>query len=226
MIEEKDIEDSIVLDENISILSEENILDDNLYVNDQKKAKKSPKKANKDKKTDNDLDNEAKLKTKAEKMNKYRIVSTRFTSDEDLMLFQRWESRIKSKGLSSYAEIQNIIRTHMVEEEKKGLLKEFKQDLFYVLRKAMWASLTPFLNSIKDEMRSQNNELTFIDLKLNLLINSLIKDKDKINSPDAKDLSESEYIKMLREKVANSDKSYQKRIMNKMKQDERSLKTL
>ncbi|QSB07363.1 hypothetical protein JS510_02520 [Mycoplasma tauri] len=52
-------------------------------------------------------------------MNKYRIVSTRFTSDEDLMLFQRWESRIKSKGLSSYAEIQNIIRTHMVEEEKR-----------------------------------------------------------------------------------------------------------
>ncbi|QSB07362.1 hypothetical protein JS510_02515 [Mycoplasma tauri] len=43
MIEEKDIEDSIVLDENISILSEENILDDNLYVNDQKKAKRAQK---------------------------------------------------------------------------------------------------------------------------------------------------------------------------------------
>ncbi|WP_158532032.1 hypothetical protein [Metamycoplasma hominis] len=63
--------------------------------------------------------------------------SGRFTDPEDVGMFYRWK-RIRKNGKTVYKELNNVIRSYLLANEKKEIMRDWKHDLFQALRKVSW----------------------------------------------------------------------------------------
>ncbi|MDC8900156.1 Mbov_0398 family ICE element protein [Metamycoplasma hyosynoviae] len=192
---------------------------------------------------DNQIDNimnslnteEAKEKemTKKEKL-RDKVQSTydaqfsgRFTEAEDVGMFYRWKKEIEKNGKTVYKEINNIIRSYLLANEKKEIMREWKHDLFQALRKVSWSALSPYQLQINRRFRSMDIELSIINLKLNMIINALFKSNDElekeIDNPSSEILTESKFFeKTIRGAVNKLSQDWTKKIAKKIQNGERA----
>ncbi|MDC8921633.1 hypothetical protein PR257_01145 [Metamycoplasma hyosynoviae] len=192
---------------------------------------------------DNQIDNimnslnteEAKEKemTKKEKL-RDKVQSTydaqfsgRFTEPNDVGMFYRWKKEIEKNGKTVYKEINNIIRSYLLANEKKEIMREWKHDLFQALRKVSWSALSPYQLQINRRFRSMDIELSIINLKLNMIINALFKGNDElekeIDNPSSEILTESKFFeKTIRGAVNKLSQDWTKKIAKKIQNGERA----
>ncbi|WP_406617181.1 DNA adenine methylase [Mycoplasmopsis adleri] len=88
--------------------------------------------------------------------------SGRFTEAEDVGMFYRWKKEIEKNGKTVYKEINNIIRSYLLANEKKEIMREWKHDLFQALRKVSWSALSPYQLQINRRFRSMDIERKYI----------------------------------------------------------------
>lgn len=163
------------------------------------------------------------VKSSRASKNGSKSISTRFSKPDDVALYERWLKRIKRSGSTPYVELQDIIRNALIKQEKEEIAKDFKNDLFYALRKVSWASLTPFYRKIINEINKQNIDLVLLDLKVNMLLNALISDKGMLDEPNNNLLKEPEYAKRLRERMNESASAWYKKVIKKVRNEDNSL---
>ncbi|WP_406617209.1 Mbov_0398 family ICE element protein [Mycoplasmopsis adleri] len=173
--------------------------------------------------------------------------SGRFTEAEDVGMFYRWKKEIEKNGKTVYKEINNIIRSYLLANEKKEIMREWKHDLFQALRKVSWSALSPYqlqINrrfrsmdigsalspyqlQINRRFRSMDIELSIINLKLNMIINALFKSNDElekeIDNPSSEILTESKFFeKTIRGAVNKLSQDWTKKIAKKIQNGERA----
>ena len=136
-------------------------------------------------------------KAKKNKQNNNLVFSGRFSNPDDIYLLNKYIANWKKEGKSSYQEINNIVRNSLLEQEKQEGIRNIKNDLFYALRKANWASLSPYAMQNTRKFREVDIELSIINLKLNMLLNLLFDDKleNELDNPSAKFLKEPDFFK-------------------------------
>ncbi|WP_406617172.1 Mbov_0398 family ICE element protein [Mycoplasmopsis adleri] len=153
--------------------------------------------------------------------------SGRFTEAEDVGMFYRWKKEIEKNGKTVYKEINNIIRSYLLANEKKEIMREWKHDLFQALRKVSWSALSPYQLQINRRFRSMDIELSIINLKLNMIINALFKSNDElekeIDNPSSEILTESKFFeKTIRGAVNKLSQDWTKKIAKKIQNGERA----
>lgn len=153
--------------------------------------------------------------------------SGRFTEPEDVGMFYRWKKELDKNGKTVYKEINNIIRSYLLANEKKEIMREWKHDLFQALRKVSWSALSPYQLQINRRFRSMDIELSIINLKLNMIINALFKGNDElekeIDNPSSEILSESKFFeKTIRGAVNKLSQDWTKKIAKKIQNGERA----
>ena len=153
--------------------------------------------------------------------------SGRFTEPEDVGMFYRWKKELDKNGKTVYKEINNIIRSYLLANEKKEIMREWKHDLFQALRKVSWSALSPYQLQINRRFRSMDIELSIINLKLNMIINALFKGNEEleneIDNPSSEILSESKFFeKTIRGAVNKLSQDWTKKIAKKIQNGERA----
>ncbi|QGZ97972.1 hypothetical protein GE118_04170 [Mycoplasma sp. NEAQ87857] len=118
--------------------------------------------------------------------------------DDEVNLIAKWMQKIKSeKQTLASKEIVNVLLDKLKSEELERNVSNFQQEIFYAFRKAMWASLTPFLKTIRSDFENRDIELVIINKKLDFMMEAL-----KIN-PEHK-VSENQNFKNLRNYLVNA----------------------
>lgn len=175
-----------------------------------------------------EIDMAKKAKQKDKSQNSFEAqFSGRFTEPEDVGMFYRWKKELDKNGKTVYKEINNIIRSYLLANEKKEIMREWKHDLFQALRKVSWSALSPYQLQINKRFRSVDIEMSIINLKLNMIINALFKGNDElekeIDNPSSEILAESKFFeKTIRGAVNKLSQDWTKKIAKKIQNGERA----
>lgn len=175
-----------------------------------------------------EIDMAKKAKQKDKSQNSFETqFSGRFTEPEDVGMFYRWKKELDKSGKTVYKEINNIIRSYLLANEKKEIMREWKHDLFQALRKVSWSALSPYQLQINKRFRSVDIEMSIINLKLNMIINALFKDngdlEKEIDNPSANILAESKFFeRTIRGAVNKLTNDWTKKIAKKIQNGERA----
>lgn len=153
--------------------------------------------------------------------------SGRFTDPEDVGMFYRWKKELEKNGKTVYKELNNVIRSYLLANEKKEIMRDWKHDLFQALRKVSWSALSPYQLQINRRFRSMDIEMSIINLKLNMIINALFKDngdlEKQIDNPGADILAESKFFeRTIRGAVNKLTNDWTKKMANKIQNSERA----
>ncbi|WAM01991.1 hypothetical protein ONA02_05185 [Mycoplasmopsis felis] len=95
-------------------------------------------------------------------------------------------------------------------------MRKSKDNIFYSLRKAMFAFMSPFKHSLEERINENQNQLVIINKKLDLIINLLaneFKQKSQIENIPGELLKEASYFEEMK-KISSSEL---KAIKEKMK---------
>ncbi|VEU59604.1 Mbov_0398 family ICE element protein [Mesomycoplasma neurolyticum] len=135
-----------------------------------------------------------------------------FGEKSDIQTFNLWKQNILDKGLSLNQTICEIIITHIKKEQEKQIIRSIKDDLFYAIRKAIFASMSSVYKEFQIRKTDENFKNKILNSKLDLISNILFKNidiNDEIfDEPSPKALNESLYF------------------IQKAKNDEKTLKIL
>lgn len=168
-----------------------------------------------------------KQKEKKQQNNFEAQFSGRFTDPEDVGMFYRWKKELEKNGKTVYKELNNVIRSYLLANEKKEIMRDWKHDLFQALRKVSWSALSPYQLQINRRFRSMDIEMSIINLKLNMIINALFKDngdlEKQIDNPGADILAESKFFeRTIRGAVNKLTNDWTKKMANKIQNSERA----
>lgn len=167
-------------------------------------------------------------KTKLEKisdkaLDEGLVIQTRITDRNDITKYLQWKLEMENNKKTAYGEIRNIIMKEVNNASKKDAFRKTKDDLFYYLRKAIFASMAPFKQDIDNTILDIKLEQNIINKKLDLLINLVAREFDvekdlveisgsllKENKyfKDIKDLLEKDNEALMK-KIAKANKKYQ-----------------
>ncbi|QNM93761.1 hypothetical protein H9M94_01105 [Mycoplasma sp. Pen4] len=117
----------------------------------------------------------AKKKVETKKKRKKTSLSTtvRFYNASDIVRLKQLQIELKKKGETLSNFISEAAINAVDEIDKEALLKTFKNDMFYSFRKAFYASLVPFSKSITQQVFINQDKLTIIESKLDLILDAL-----------------------------------------------------
>ncbi|MBU4693428.1 hypothetical protein KQ878_00820 [Mycoplasma zalophidermidis] len=136
-------------------------------------------------------------------------ISFRLYDQSEILRFKAWQRELKGDNKSVSVAIGEVVMNYLKDIDKRVMMRELKDDMFYAFRKALYASMYPFTNSIKNKIDKYEIETSLagkkIDMILNVLSNPEIEfNPDVVNEPDEKILNESLYFKQIRN-IFNSE---------------------
>ncbi|WP_027333079.1 Mbov_0398 family ICE element protein [Mycoplasmopsis gallinarum] len=164
-----------------------------------------------------------------EKESKRKAISFtgRFVDESDIYLYDKYIQKWKKEGKSPYQMINKIVKDYMVNEEKNDSLKILKTDLFYALRKANWASLTPFSMQITRRFQNLELEIVILHQKLNMVLNALLPgvkfNKETLNNPGSELLKEPDFFeKYMRNELSKENNKWLNKMQKKVLKDKQT----
>lgn len=131
----------------------------------------------------------------------------RLYDQNEILRFKNWQRELKSQNQSVSEQISIILMNHLKQQDKKLVMRDLKEDMFYAFRKALYASMYPFTNTLKTTVEKYEIETILANQKIDILLNILANNKIEfneqlLNKPDDKLLNESVYFQQMR-KVFN-----------------------
>ncbi|MGZ9756219.1 Mbov_0398 family ICE element protein [Mycoplasma sp. 4423] len=155
-------------------------------------------------------------------------ITTRVTGAENVEKLWAWKAALKRKKQTPYEVLRNIVLKVIDNTYEEEIIEKGKDRLFYALRKALFASMTPYFNHIDNtfNLLLMTNEI--IDKKLNLLLNM---QNEKVNlynlkESDVEDLNYFAQLKKYNYERAKNIESKSKKINEKIEKTfERYLRT-
>ncbi|MCU4706432.1 Mbov_0398 family ICE element protein [Mycoplasma sp. CSL7503-lung] len=186
-IQNEEIENNVDLDNEIENQSDEVDNENDLEESEPKKKRKYTKR--KEEKIKKALDNDG------------IVISTRITGKDKLIQYFNWKQEIEKSGSTVYLEMKEVIHKLIDDNDKKVALRKTKDDLFYSLRKAIFASMSPFKQDIDQNINNIRINQNIINKKLDILINVIFErfDRtDEIDNLSSEVLKESNYFKDFR----------------------------
>ncbi|WP_322941353.1 Mbov_0398 family ICE element protein [Mycoplasmopsis cynos] len=143
------------------------------------------------------------------------VVQTRLTNSDDIAKFLQWKIDLENKNKTIYNEIRNIIVNEINDIDKKDAFRKTKDDLFYYLRKAIFASMSPFKQDIDNVVLDIKVEQNIINKKLDLLINLVAKEFDiqkDLEEISGELLKENKYFKDIKDILERQNNALLKKI--------------
>lgn len=131
----------------------------------------------------------------------------RLYDQNEILRFKNWQRELKRQNQSASEQISIILMNHLKQQDKKLVMRDLKEDMFYAFRKALYASMYPFTNTLKTTVEKYEIETILANQKIDILLNILANNKIEfneqlLNKPDDKLLNESVYFQQMR-KVFN-----------------------
>lgn len=204
---------------NTSITSEE-------IEKDKELPTKRKTSSNSSKKRINSINSDTNKKLKPKNSNEIRI-SLRFSGQDDVALYSRWKKKIEDEGISSYSALNQLVKNELLKREQDVVVKSVKNELFYALRKAIWASLQPMTFNMKNEMNKVKIEQVIISQKLNIVLNVLCKNdafEQQLIEPTNEYLKEIPYFNdVARKYLIDKEKVFSQKLLDKLNQNEESI---
>lgn len=204
---------------NKSIISEE-------IEKDKELSTKRKTLSNSSKKHINSTNLDINKKSKHKNSNEIRI-SLRFSGQDDVALYSRWKKKIEGEGISSYSALNQLVKSELLKREQDVVVKSVKNELFYALRKAIWASLQPMTLNMKNEMNKLKIEQVIISQKLNLVLNVLCKNdafEQQLVEPSNEYLKEIPYFNdVARTYLIDKEKVFSQKLLDKLNKNEESI---
>ncbi|UWV82416.1 Mbov_0398 family ICE element protein [Mycoplasmopsis cynos] len=157
------------------------------------------------------------------------VVQTRLTNSDDIAKFLQWKIDLENKNKTIYNEIRNIIVNEINDIDKKDAFRKTKDDLFYYLRKAIFASMSPFKQDIDNVVLDIKVEQNIINKKLDLLINLVAKEFDiqkDLEEISGELLKENKYFKDIKDILEARIMLYWKKSKKQMKHIKRHFKDI
>lgn len=102
----------------------------------------------------------------------------RWGSARNNELFNTWSQDIKDQGKKVETEARKVLIEHFKTSQDSKHSKRFWDEMFYTIRKAMFASMVGFTNKIKKEYFTTYKEVDLLNKKVNLVLNVLLKNKE------------------------------------------------
>ncbi|WP_373435590.1 Mbov_0398 family ICE element protein [Metamycoplasma equirhinis] len=125
-------------------------------------------------------------------------VTFRFYELDDIVRFEKLKKEANANGDSISIVVANIVRNYLLEREKKIVMKNIRDDIYYALRKVLFASLAPFSANIIREILKNRIEDTLINKKIDVLLNkeahNIKLDQNQLNNLTTKILAEPLYF--------------------------------
>ncbi|MEI2462098.1 hypothetical protein RRG54_01840 [Mycoplasmopsis felis] len=132
------------------------------------------------------------MRRKTKVIDKSVLISFRINGDEDIAKYLIWKQEIEKNGSSVYSSVRNILMEKIEDTDTKVSMRKSKDNIFYSLRKAMFASMSPFKHSLEERINENQNQLVIINKKLDLIINLLaneFKQKSQIENMHRDDMT-------------------------------------
>ncbi|WP_040539544.1 Mbov_0398 family ICE element protein [Mycoplasmopsis bovigenitalium] len=153
------------------------------------------------KKTEKNMDAKT-PNTKKYAENGVRVVFRLYDQNE-ILRFKKWQRELESQNKSVSQELSIILMNYLNQLDKKLVMRDLKEDMFYAFRKALYASMYPFTNTLKTTVEKYEVETILANQKIDILLNILANNKIEfneqlLNRPDDKLLNESIYFQQMR----------------------------
>ncbi|MCU9937815.1 hypothetical protein NW731_06995 [Mycoplasmopsis felis] len=84
------------------------------------------------------------MRRKTKVIDKSVLISFRINGDEDIAKYLIWKQEIEKNGSSVYSSVRNILMEKIEDIDTKVSMRKSKDNIFYSLRKAMFASYVSF----------------------------------------------------------------------------------
>ncbi|WP_373436773.1 Mbov_0398 family ICE element protein [Metamycoplasma equirhinis] len=147
-------------------------------------------------------------------------VTFRFYELDDIVRFEKLKKEANANGDSISIVVANIVRNYLLEREKKIVMKNIRDDIYYALRKVLFASLAPFSANIIREILKNRIEDTLINKKIDVLLNkeahNIKLDQNQLNNLTTKILAEPLYFEQMRELFNAENKTRVEKINKKI----------
>lgn len=142
------------------------------------------------------------MEEKKKKENGLRL-TIRLYDQNDILRFKNWQRELKSLNKNISEEIVEIVMNYLREVDKKVIMRELKDDMFYAFRKALYASMYPYTNTLRKCIEKYEVETVLANQKMDVLLNILADNKIEfnerlLNRPSVKLLTESDYFQNAR----------------------------
>ncbi|WP_322935257.1 hypothetical protein RRG40_02510 [Mycoplasmopsis felis] len=147
------------------------------------------------------------MRRKTKVIDKSVLISFRINGDEDIAKYLIWKQEIEKNGSSVYSSVRNILMEKIEDTDTKVSMRKSKDNIFYSLRKAMFASMSPFKHSLEERINENQNQLVIMNKKLDLIINLLaneFKQKSQIENIPGELLKEASYFEEMK-KISSSE---------------------
>lgn len=113
------------------------------------------------------------MKDKESKEFKFKL-----TTSKQIDIFNEWIKSLQQENKKVATEVKKIVFDFLKNNQNRNQHKEYWNDLFYTIRKAMFASMVGFSNKIKQEYASLFAETKLLHLKLNIILNYMLKNDE------------------------------------------------
>ncbi|MCU9939985.1 hypothetical protein NW739_04635 [Mycoplasmopsis felis] len=157
------------------------------------------------------------MRRKTKVIDKSVLISFRINGDEDIAKYLIWKQEIEKNGSSVYSSVRNILMEKIEDTDTKVSMRKSKDNIFYSLRKAMFASMSPFKHSLEERINENQNQLVIINKKLDLIINLLaneFKQKSQIENIPGELLKEAGYFEEMKKISSSELKALKKKMKN------------
>lgn len=123
----------------------------------------------------------------------------RLYETDDILRFENWKKELANNGESVSNAISDIVKQYLLEKDKSRVFNEVRQDLFYQMRKVMFASLAPFSANIIRELLKNRVEEIVANKKLDVILNEVFDDRqNELKNLTNSQLAESTYFENIR----------------------------